>query len=107
MIYELRTYHAMPGKLNELHARFNDLVVGLLKKHHIEALGFWTDKFGPNNHTVTWMVRFEDQLERDTKFDAFNRDPAWIEGRDRSEANGPIMSHWENRVLSPTAYSPR
>lgn len=105
MIYELRIYHAMPGKLQELHERFEYLVTALLEKHGINALGFWTDYVGPSNHTITWLVQFSDVQDREFKWQNFKDDPVWIDGRDRSEADGPILSHWENRLLTPTDYS--
>ena len=105
MIYELRTYHAMPGKMEALHLRFSDLVVGLLAKHGIDALGFWTDYVGPSNHTVTWLVRFTDVQQRERRWNAMTSDPEWLEGLAKSEEDGPLLSHWENRLLSPTAYS--
>jgi hypothetical protein len=44
--FELRTYYATPGKLEELHARFRNHTLKLFKKHGMEVVGFWgpTDK---------------------------------------------------------------
>ena len=44
--YELRTYVAAPGKLEDLHKRFRDHTIKLFKKHGMEVVGFWgpTDK---------------------------------------------------------------
>lgn len=105
MIYELRIYHAMPGKLTALDNRFKDLVLDLLDKHRIEALGFWKSDVGPSNQTITWLVQFEDAGDRERKWKAMNSDPDWIAGKAKSEIDGEILSHWENRLLTPTAYS--
>jgi hypothetical protein len=105
MIYELRIYHAMPGKMPALEKRFKDLVVGLLEKHGIEALGFWKSDVGPSNQTITWMVAFEDAGDRARKWAALTSDPEWLDGKAKSELNGEILSHWENRLLTPTEYS--
>src|SRR5262245_6925047 len=32
-VFELRTYYAAPGKLNDLHARFRDHTMALFEKH--------------------------------------------------------------------------
>ncbi len=44
--YEIRTYIAAPGKLEELHARFRNHTMKFFKKHGIAVVGFWgpTDK---------------------------------------------------------------
>jgi hypothetical protein len=105
MMYALRIYRAAPGRMPELHARFAEVVTGLLVRHGIVALGFWTDYVGPSNQTVTWLVQFQDVREREQKWLAMNSDPVWLAAKAKSEQNGPILSHWENRLLSPTAYS--
>src|SRR5688500_8722504 len=39
--FGLRTYHAPPGKLEELHARFRNHTIRLFKKHGMTIVGFW------------------------------------------------------------------
>ena len=105
MIYELRIYHAMPGKMPALEDRFRSLVVGLLEKHGIDALGFWKTDIGPSNQTITWLVAFVDANDRVHKWNALTTDPEWVNGKKDSEKGGEILSHWENRLLTPTDYS--
>src|SRR3954462_6596920 len=40
--FEMRTYHAAPGKMEALHARFRDHTCKLFAKHGITIIGFWT-----------------------------------------------------------------
>src|SRR5450432_3596829 len=40
-VFELRTYTAKPGKIDELHARFRDHTLKLFEKHHMTVIGFW------------------------------------------------------------------
>jgi hypothetical protein len=47
--YELRTYYAAPGKLEELHARFRDHTCALFEKHGISNLGYWVPLDNPEN----------------------------------------------------------
>ena len=42
MLYELRIYHCMPGKLPAVVARFENATVALFEKHGIQQVGFWT-----------------------------------------------------------------
>src|SRR5436305_1879981 len=41
-VFELRTYHAAPGKMKALHARFRDHTCKLFQKHGMEIIGFWS-----------------------------------------------------------------
>ena len=42
MIYELRVYHCMPGRLPDLVKRFDTITLALWEKHGIRQAGFWT-----------------------------------------------------------------
>ncbi|MBK8313858.1 MAG: NIPSNAP family protein [Acidobacteria bacterium] len=44
--FEIRTYIAAPGKLEELHARFRNHTMKLFKKHGMEVVGFWGPPIG-------------------------------------------------------------
>ena len=38
---------------------------------------------------------------------AFTKDPEWLAAREESERDGvALVAHWENRLLTPTEYSP-
>ena len=41
MIYELRTYHALPGRLPALLKRFETRTVKIWERLGIRQLGFW------------------------------------------------------------------
>src|ERR1700724_2638692 len=40
-VFELRIYHAMPGKLPALESRFRDTTSKLLAKHDLKVVGYW------------------------------------------------------------------
>ena len=40
MIYELRTYEVVPGRMPALHKRFAETTLGLFAKHGIKVVGF-------------------------------------------------------------------
>lgn len=42
MIYELRFYEVVPGKLSAVNTRFADHTIGVFQKHRIKVVGFWT-----------------------------------------------------------------
>src|ERR1700690_2926004 len=40
-VFELRVYHAVPGKVPALESRFRDTASKLLTKHDLPAVGYW------------------------------------------------------------------
>lgn len=105
MLYEMRVYHCIPGRLPALHKRFQEATLKLWKKHGIRQVGFFTDLVGDSNQKVTYLLAWESLAEREKKWNAFQSDPAWIAARAASEADGPILARAENSILQPTAYS--
>jgi len=107
MIYELRVYEAVPGKLAALSVRFENHVAGLFVKHGMRVVGFWTTVVGEGSNEFTYLLAFENLADRETKWAAFQVDPEWHAARDESEKNGPLVARIRNQLLKPTAYSPR
>lgn len=106
MIYEMRVYHCVPGRIPALHARFAKATLKLWKKHGIRQVGFFTDIIGQNcSAKLTYLLQWKDLAEREQKWNAFASDPAWIAARTESEKDGPIIGHVENSILAPTDYS--
>ena len=105
MIHELRVYHCLPGRLPALLKRFETATLGIWAKHGIRQAGFWTVDVGPSNHDLYYLLAWESLAERETKWAAFQSDPAWIAARADSEKDGPIMSSFSNQNLKPTAFS--
>ncbi len=46
MIYEMRIYKTVPGKLPAINSRFANHTINFFKQHDIGILGFWTDEIG-------------------------------------------------------------
>lgn len=57
-LFEMRTYHAAPGKLQELHARFRDHTNALFRKHGMTIVGFWVpaDKEKDADNTLVYIL---------------------------------------------------
>jgi hypothetical protein len=105
MIYELRIYDCLPGRMPALLKRFNDHTLGLWDKHGIRQAGFFTTAVGESNNQLTYFLAWESMAERETKWAAFVSDPAWHKVRDDSERDGPILANISNQLLTPTAFS--
>ncbi len=105
MIYELRVYHCVPGRLPALLKRFETITLGIWERHGIRQAGFWTTLVGSSNQTLTYLLAWESLAERETKWTAFASDPDWLAKRAETEKDGAIVSTISNEFLVPTSFS--
>jgi hypothetical protein len=104
VIHELRIYEAFPGRLPDLHNRFQNYTLKIWEKHGIRQAGFWVADIGTSNELI-YLIEWESLAERDTKWNAFQADPEWHRQRAETEANGPIVQRVANSFLAPTSFS--
>src|SRR5665647_2979765 len=78
MIYEMRVYRCLPGRLPALLKRFETITLKLWEKHGIKTAGFFTTLVGESNQELTYLVAWESLAEREKKWAAFQSDPDWI-----------------------------
>jgi hypothetical protein len=105
MLYELRIYHAMPGRLPDLNKRFETYTLKMWEKFGIHQVGFWTQVIGDNTNDLYYILAWESLAEREQKWNAFATNPEWVAIRAETEKSGPLVRHITNMILSPTAYS--
>ncbi len=105
MIYELRIYQCVPGRLPALLSRFQNHTLRIWEKHGIRQAGFWTTLVGESNQQLTYLVAWESMAERETKWGAFMVDPEWLATRAETEKDGQIVASVGNQFLAPTAFS--
>lgn len=105
MIYELRVYHCVPGRLPALLKRFDTITLKLWEKHGVRQAGFWTVAVGESNQDLYYMLQWESLAEREAKWDAFAADPEWLEKRAETEKDGAIVASISNSFLQPTSFS--
>ncbi len=105
MIYELRVYKCVPGRLPALLNRFANITLKLWEKHGIKQAGFWTTLVGESNQDLYYLLAWESLADRDKKWNAFQADPEWLAKRAETEKDGPIVANVANQLLTPTAFS--
>jgi NIPSNAP len=105
MIYEMRVYHCVTGRLPALLKRFETTTLDMWKKHGIRQAGFWTVAIGESNQDLVYLLAWESLAERERKWAAFMSDPEWVAARSESERDGPIVASISNSILQPTAFS--
>ena len=105
MIYELRVYTCLPGRLPALLKRFEEQTLRIWAKHSIRQAGFWTTLIGPSNQTLTYLIAWPSLADREKNWAAFLADPEWHKARDESEKDGLIVANVDSSFLTPTAFS--
>lgn len=103
--FEMRTYFAAPGKLDDLNARFRNHTLRLFEKHGIENIGYWTPIDNPDNKLI-YILASPSKEARDKSWKEFFADPDWQSASKASEANGKLVSKVESLFLTATDYSP-
>jgi hypothetical protein len=106
MLYELRTYSAMPGRLPDLHKRFAEITLGYFKKHGIRVVGFWTNDLGGPSDQLIYMLAYDSLADREGKWGAFLADAERVAQFAETEKNGPLVRRLTAQILRPTPYSP-
>jgi hypothetical protein len=105
MIYEMRVYHCVPGKLPALLDRFQTITLAIWERFGIRQAGFWTTVIGESNQQLVYLLAWESLAEREQKWGAFMADPEWQAKRAETEAQGPLLTHVSNQILQPTSFS--
>jgi hypothetical protein len=107
-VYELRVYHAAPGKLGELLARFRDHTTKLFKKHGMREIAYWTPVDEPQGEsTLIYILQHPSREAAAANWKAFQDDPEWKRVKEESEANGKLTEKVDSTYLALTDFSPR
>jgi len=105
-VFELRIYHAVPGKLPALEARFRDTTSKLLAKHNLKVLGYWVPEGAPAwDNTFVDILAYASQEEAKKNWAAFVADPEFQEVIKSEQAN-KLVEKEESTYMRPTDFSP-
>lgn len=111
-LFELRTYTAAKGKLNNLHARFRDHTLALFAKHGMTNFAYFklTDGQPNSESTLLYLLAHKSRQAAKNSFASFLKDPQWIAAKKASEENaaGSLTTRGgvHSLFLNPTDYSP-
>jgi hypothetical protein len=104
-VYELRTYTAIEGRLDALHGRFKDHLLGFFQKHGMTNVIYFKPMDAPlSQNTLIYLVSHESRESAKKSWAAFQNDPEWK--KVSSAGGGPMSSKVESVFLEPTDYSP-
>jgi hypothetical protein len=106
-VFELRIYHAVPGKLPAMESRFRDTTSRLLVKHNLNVIGYWI----PDSKSPAWDNTFVFLLAHSSRGDAEKNwkemaaDPAFQEVI-KSEQEERLLDKADTTYMRPTDFSP-
>jgi hypothetical protein len=107
-VYELRIYHVVPGKLDELLARFRDHTDKLFARHGMKSLAYWTPVDEPQKGvTLIYILQHPSRTAATENWKAFQDDPEWKSVKAKSEENGKLVEKVDSTYMSLTDFSPR
>ena len=105
-VFELRTYTAHEGRLQDVVNRFRDHTRTYFDRHDMTSIGYWTPQDGPQSQsTLVYILAHPSRDAAKKNWDAFRADPDWQKARDASEVNGKIVAKTESVFLVPTSFS--
>ena len=105
-VYELRIYHAMPGKLDTLIARFRDHTDKLFAKHGMKSVAYWTALDEPTkSSTLFYILEHPSRDAATANWKSFQDDPDWKAVKAKSEENGKLVEKIDSTFLTLTDFS--
>lgn len=105
-MYELRIYHAVPGKLESLVARFRDYTDKLFAKHGMKSLAYWTALDEPvKSSTFFYILEHPSREAATANWKAFQDDPEWETVKTKSEEKGKLVEKIDSTFLALTDFS--
>ena len=106
-IFQLRTYHLLPGRLDAIQTRFRDHTQALFEKQGLSNYPYWltVEKEGAQPKLV-YFIGHQSKEEFNAGFGRFVADPEWIKVRDASEASGKIVEKIDALFYTALPFSP-
>ena len=103
-VFEMRTYYAMPGKMDDLKTRFRDHTITIFNRHHMKSIGYWEPQDNKEN-TLVYMLEHASKEDGLKNWAEFSADPEWKQVAKASEANGKLVDHVVRVWMNPTDFS--
>jgi hypothetical protein len=102
MIIEERIYTLHPGKVPEMVRLYGGEGLALQERHLGKFIGYFTTETG-NLNQIVFMWGYESLDDRAARRARMAQDPEW---QRYIEKVGHLLVTQENRILTPTSFSP-
>jgi hypothetical protein len=105
-VFELRTYHTFPGRLDALHKRFREHTLKMFEKHGMSNVGYWVPQDSPARETtLIYVISHANREAAKASWAAFSADPEWKKIAADSQVDGKIVEKVESVFMDATDYS--
>ena len=105
-VFELRIYHAVPGKVPIMESRFRDTTSKLLAKHNLNVVGYWTGEPAPNSdNTFIFLLAHQSMAEAKQNWGAMAKDPGFQQVI-QAEQTEKTLEKVDVIYMHPTDFSP-
>jgi hypothetical protein len=106
-VFELRIYHANPGRMNALETLVREHTLPLFKKYGITGIAYWHPEDAPAaGSTLIYVIAHPSREDAKKNWDAFFADPEWIAAQKAASADGKLTDKIESTFMDPTDFSP-
>ncbi|VTU27273.1 NIPSNAP family protein [Variovorax sp. PBL-E5] len=106
MIYELRLYAVAPGRMADVHARFNEHFPALFAKHGVDCVARWNAVAGPDAPRFVYLMAYRDYAQREAVWASFYADAEWWRIRAETNAGHEMVERHDLFFLKPNAAWP-
>lgn len=105
-VFELRIYHALPGKLPAMESRFRDTTSKLLARHDLNVIGYWIpDSKDPAwDNTLVFLLAHASREDAERNWREMAADPAFQEVI-KSEQKERLLDKASTTYMQPTEFS--
>jgi hypothetical protein len=106
-VFEIRTYHCFPGRLDALHKRFREHTMKIFEKHGMKNVGYWVPQDSPaHEDTLVYIISHASREQAKVNWAEFGADPEWKKVSDESQKDGKIVEKVDSVFVDATDYSP-
>jgi hypothetical protein len=106
-VFEIRTYHTQPGRLDALHKRFREHTKRIFEKHGMTNVAYWTFEDNPaKDNTLIYVISHASREQAAKDWAEFNADPEWQKVSADSQIDGKIVAKVDSVFVDATDYSP-
>ncbi|MEA2250263.1 MAG: hypothetical protein QOI62_2915 [Solirubrobacteraceae bacterium] len=106
MLYEVRTYRAVPGRMPDLMRRTKDHALSLFSKHGLELVFIGQTHIGDDSlNELTYVLRHASYEQMFERWSSFIGDEEWNAVRAETEAAGPLVVSVRRSVLTDAYFS--
>jgi hypothetical protein len=106
MIHQLRIYEIFERNKAAFHARFRDHAARIMARHGFHIVAMW-ETASAGRTEFAYILAWPDIETKTASWASFMADPEWSEiKRVTKIEHGDMVGAIEDRILTPTAYSP-